>query len=85
MANSIGKKITLGICNQCDTVSEITNDDLFMNYEHNSGGRLSFKCPHCGFNQSVDGETVFDNHYIEAIKIELTGQPIQYIPLKQED
>lgn len=85
MSNPIGKKIALGICNQCDTVSEIKNDDLFMDYDCNPDGRLSFKCPKCGFTQSVDGETAFDNHYIEVVKVELTGQPIQYIPLKQED
>ena len=85
MANPIGKKIALGICNHCGTVSEIKKDDLFMDYDSNPDGRLSFKCPKCRFIQSIDGETAFDNHYIEVVKVELTGQPIQYIPLKQED
>lgn len=85
MSNPIGKKIALGICNQCDTVSEITKEELFMDYDRNPDGRLSFICPKCRFIQPVDGKTVFDNHYMEVIKVELTGQPIQYIQLKQED
>ena len=64
---------------------ELKKDDLFMDYDSNPDGRLSFKCPKCRFIQSIDGETAFDNHYIEVVKVELTGQPIQYIPLKQED